>query len=117
MRLLFYVLNKTEKLDAILSEFVNRNINGATVIQSMGMARILSRKHDEDDMPFLGSLRKFLNPEREKSNLLFAVIRDDQLDEAVDAIEKIVGDLSKKDNGVVFSLPIDYTKGILDNGK
>ncbi|MDF2538606.1 MAG: hypothetical protein K0S76_1627 [Herbinix sp.] len=117
MRLFFYVLNKTEKLDAILSEFAKRNISGATVVESMGMARILSHKHDEDEIPFLGSLRKFLNPEREKGNLIFAVIRDDQLMEAVNIIEDIVGDLTAKDNGVVFSLPIDYTKGIMESGK
>lgn len=117
MRLFFYVLNKTEKLDSILSEFVRRNISGATVLESMGMARVLSHKHDEDDMPFLGSLRKLLSPEREKGNLIFAVIRDEQLSDAVSAIEEIVGDLSAKDNGIVFSLPIDYTKGIIDSGK
>ena len=117
MRLLFYVLNKTDKLDEILSEFVRRDINGATVIESMGMARILSHKHDDDDLPFLASLRSFLNPEREKNNLIFAVIRDEQLKEAVSIIEEIVGDLSKKNNGIVFSLPLDYVKGIVDNGK
>ncbi|MBP1924817.1 nitrogen regulatory protein PII [Sedimentibacter acidaminivorans] len=117
MRLLFYVLIKTEKLDDILSEFARKNISGATVLESMGMARLLSHKHGEEDIPFLGSLRKFLNPEREKGNLIFAVIEDDQLDEAVNIIESVVGDLSTKDNGVVFSLPIDYSKGINKGGK
>jgi hypothetical protein len=112
MRLLFYVLNKTEKLDDILTEFARRDISGATVLESMGMARILSHKHDEDEIPFLGSVRKFLNPEREKSNLIFAIINDNQLEEAVNIIEGIVGDLSAKNNGVVFSLPLDYIKGI-----
>lgn len=116
MRLLFYVLNKTEKLDAILTEFARKNIGG-TVLESMGMARLLSSKHDEDEIPFLGSLRKFLNPEREKNNVIFAIIRDDQLTEAVSVIEEIVGDLNEKNNGVVFSLPIDFTKGIMNNGK
>lgn len=117
MRLFFYVLNKTEKLDTILTEFAHKGISGATVLESMGMARILSHKHDEDELPFLGSLRKLLYPEREKGNLIFAIIHDEQLKEAVDIIEKTVGDLNIKDNGIVFSLPIDYVKGIIDNGK
>lgn len=112
MKLLFFVLNKTEKLDAVLTEFANRNISGATVLESMGMARLLSHKHDEDEIPFLGSLRTFLNPEREKSKVIFAVIQDEQLSEAVSAIEHVVGDLSVKDTGVVFSVPIDFAKGI-----
>jgi nitrogen regulatory protein PII len=113
MRLFFYVLNKTEYLDDILEEFAHNGINGATVIESTGMARILSHKHDEDELPFLASLRNFLTPERESSNVIFTVIQDDQLNKVIDIIEKIVGDLSKKNNGIVFSFPIDYTKGIV----
>nr|WP_319489611.1 hypothetical protein [uncultured Caproiciproducens sp.] len=117
MKLLFFVLNKTEKLDAILTEFVRQDIHGATVLESMGMARLLSHKHDEDEIPFLGSLRTFLNPEREKNNVIFAVIQDNQLPVAVSAIESIVGDLSVNNTGVVFSVPIDFAKGLFEIGK
>ncbi|MBW7572931.1 P-II family nitrogen regulator [Caproiciproducens faecalis] len=116
MKVLFFVLNKTEKLDAVLTAFAHRNIKGATVLESMGMARLLSRKHDEDEIPFLGSLRTLLNPEREKNNVIFAVIEDDQLQEAVKIIEEVVGDLSVNNSGVVFSVPIDYSKGIFEIG-
>jgi nitrogen regulatory protein PII len=112
MKLLFFVLNKEEKLDEILTEFTRINISGATVVDSMGMARLLSHEHDEDEIPFLGSLRSFLNPEREKSKMILTVIQDSQLSEAVSAIESIVGNLSGKDNGIVFSVPIDFAKGI-----
>lgn len=117
MKLLFFVLNRTDKLDEVLTEFARRNINGATVLDSMGMARLLSDKHDDAEIPFLGSLRAFLNPEREKSNLIFTAIQDSQLSEAVSAIEHVVGDLSGKDTGVVFSVPIDFAKGIFEIGK
>lgn len=117
MKLLFFVLNKTEKLDDVLTEFAYRNINGATIVDSVGMARLLSKEHDEDEIPFLGPIRAFLSPEREKSNMIFTVIQDDQLSEAVDAIEKVVGNLSNEDTGVVFSVPIDFTKGFYKSGK
>lgn len=112
MRVVFYVLNKVDKLDEILSEFVNRGIRGATVLESAGMASLLNEKHDEGDMPFLGSLRFFLNPEKEKSNVLFTVIRDEQLPAVVEAIESAVGDLSEKNKGILFSFPVDFIKGI-----
>lgn len=117
MKLLFFILNKTEKLDAVLTEFARINISGATVLDSMGMARLLSQEHDEDEIPFLGSLRTFLNPEREKNKVILAVIQECKLQEAVSAIESIVGDLSDKDNGIVFCVPIDFTKGIRKIGK
>ncbi len=116
MKLLFFVLNKTEKLDDLLTEFAHRKICGATVIESAGMARLLNSSHDEDEIPLLGSLRVFLNPEREKNNIILTVIQDNQLSEVISAIESVVGDLSAKDTGVVFSVPIDYTKGIFEIG-
>lgn len=117
MRLFFYILNQTEYLDQIMSEFARNGINGATIIESTGMARVLSHKHDEDELPFLASLRNFLNPERETSNIIFTIIEENQLSTAVEIIERVVGDLTKKNNGIVFSFPIDYTKGIISNGK
>ena len=117
MKLLIFVLNKTEKLDALLAEFAKENISGATVIESMGMARLLSHKHDEDEIPFLGSLRTLMNPEREKSKIVLAAISEDELKQAVTVIERIVGDLSGRDTGVIFTVPIDFTKGITKIGE
>jgi nitrogen regulatory protein PII len=109
LRLLFFVLNKTEKLDEVLSEFANNNINGATVIESVGMARVLNNK----DLPMLASLRAFLNPERKQNYVIFTVIKNNQLEKIVEIIESVVGDLSQKDTGIVFSLPVDYTRGMV----
>lgn len=111
MRIVFMILNNTSKLDDLLTNLVHIGISGATVLQSTGMARILN-EHDEEEIPFLNSLRSILNPERKKSSTIFAVIKDEQLEGVVDAFENTVGDLSKKDTGVVFSFPIDYIKGI-----
>jgi nitrogen regulatory protein P-II 1 len=117
MKLLIFVLNKTDKLDDVLSEFARRNMCGATVLDSMGMAHMLAGKHDEDELPFLGAFRRFLNPDRQQNNVILAAIDDSQVEEAVAAIESIVGDLSNEDTGVVFCVPIDYTKGICKIGK
>ena len=117
MKLLFFVLNKIEKRDAVLTEFARRKISGATVIESAGMARLLNQKHDEAEIPFLASLRQYLNPEKVKNLVIFTVIHDCQLEEAVDAIESVVGDISIEDTGVIFSVPIDFTKGIFDIGE
>ena len=117
MRLLFLVLNKTEKIDALLSEFASKRLCSATVVESMGMASLLSQKYDDNEIPILASLRKYLNPDRTKNYTVFAVIEDDQLQEIVETIESVIGDLSAGDTGIVFSVPIDFTKGICDFGK
>lgn len=117
MKLLIFVLYDTDKLDAVLTEFAKSNICGATILDSKGMAGLLYSEHDEDEIPFLGMLRSFATPERAKSNVILAGIDDDKLDEAVKAIESVVGDLTKENTGVVFSIPMDYTKGICRIGK
>ncbi len=117
MRLVFFVLNKTEKLDDLLSEFGRRNICGATVVESKGMARLLSQRYDDDEIPILGSLRQYLNPERTRNFLILIVVPADRLQEVVGTIESVVGDLSEKDTGIIFSVPVDFTKGICDIGQ
>ena len=117
MKLLFYVLNKIEKLDDLLKEMADKKVCGATVLDSMGMARLLYDKHGENQVPFLGSLRSFLNPEREKSKVLFMVIEEAQIPDVISSIEKVVGDLSKEHNGILFTVPIDFVKGMCKFGK
>ena len=43
MKLLLIVLNKTEKLDELLEELIERGIKGATIFNSIGMARELGK--------------------------------------------------------------------------
>jgi len=117
MQLLFFVLNKIEKLDAVLAELAKKDLCGATVLESRGMARILADKYDEGEIPFLGQLRDLLHPGTQASKVIMAVVDADQVPEVVDVIEGIVGDLTNEDTGVVFSIPIAYTKGICGIGK
>lgn len=111
MKLLVLILNKTDYIEDILAEFANNNIPGATVISSVGMARALSNSQ-YDNMSFLGSLRAVLNPDRSENKTVLTVINDTQVQDAVNAIEKVIGDLNNPDTGIVFTLPVDFSKGI-----
>ena len=111
MDLLIFILNDHEKLDAILTELEKSGIRGATVIDSTGMAKVLH--HDEEEVAFLGTLRSLLNPApRAKSNTILMVLEKKMIHTAVEAIERIVGDLNQENVGVIFSIPVDFTKGI-----
>jgi hypothetical protein len=111
MKLFVLVLNKTEKLEALLKEFLREEICGATVLQSTGMARVLS-DYDDEDVPFLTSIKKVLRPDREKNFTIFTVLRDEQVQRAVAAVQRVVGDLGCKDTGIVFCVPVDFAKGL-----
>lgn len=112
MKLLVLILNRVEGLDDILEGFAQMQLVGATILQSQGMARALFQSDKYEDDSFLGSLIGLLDPEREKNKTVLTVLEDAQVPIAVEVIEKVIGDLSKPDSGIVFTLPVDYIKGI-----
>lgn len=117
MKLFYFVLNETDKLDDILTSFIEKGIKDATIIDSMGMVRFLNCTHSCEEIPFLGAVRMFMKPDWKQSKLIFSALEDEQVALAVSAIEGVIGDLNKKNTGVVFTVPIDYSKGFFKDGK
>ncbi|HHY03754.1 MAG TPA: hypothetical protein GX534_01005 [Thermoanaerobacterales bacterium] len=110
MQLLVVVLNDVDKLESLLKEFINIGIKGATVIDSTGMARVL---HDDlDNIPIFGSIKMFINENYPYNKTIFVVLNDNQLQPAIKAIKKTLGDLSKPDAGILFTIPVNYIEGI-----
>ena len=113
MKLLIMILNKVDVLEDLLLELANRQIKGATILSSTGMAHTLyNSSNDQEASFFLGSIRTLLNPEREESKTILLVLKEEQVASAVEAAEKVTGGLDKPDTGSVFTLPVDYIKGI-----
>lgn len=112
MKLLFYIMVKTDLLDEVLAELAKNDVHGATVVGGRGMAKLLSSNHDEDELPFLGTVRAFLQPEHEQHDVLLIALPEAKVPVAISAIEAIVGDLTLKNNGVAFTVPVDYSKGL-----
>ena len=108
MKLLVIILNKTEVLDYLLDSLSSAGIGGATIIESSGMAKALSKVEGS----FVGSsLRGLFAGEEQDNRTIFSVIKDNQLDIARKVVYNTVGDLSKPNTGIMFTLPIDYAEG------
>lgn len=112
MQILVLVLNKTDKLEDILREFLEAGIKGATVIDSMGMVKALYQDNN-DDLPLFGTLRMMMNESRPFNKTIFTVLNDEKISTAIEAIKRVLGDLSKPDVGVLFTLPVGYAEGII----
>ncbi|WP_373897909.1 hypothetical protein ACER0A_010255 [Haloimpatiens sp. FM7315] len=110
MQVLIMVLNKTNYLEDIVKELNHCKIRGATIIDSTGMAKILTSCGEE--IPVFGSLKMLLNEKRPFNKTIFTVLKDEQIPIAINAIKKVVGDLSKPDVGILFTLPVNYVEGI-----
>jgi nitrogen regulatory protein PII len=103
-----YVLNDVHQLDKFLIALKEEKIKGATIINSTGMGRMLS---ESDDMNILGSLKFLFDGPRSESRVILMALEDEQIDVVLNVIDRIAGDLSKPNTGIVFTLPIDFIKG------
>ncbi|WHH57532.1 hypothetical protein [Petroclostridium sp. X23] len=111
MYVLFIVLNEVEYLTQILTEMKSLGLRGATVIDTMGSKKILNR--DMESMSFLNGIVRALEGDNRANKTVFSVIeRKEQVENAMDAIEKILGGNMKKPNkGIMFVLPVTHLRG------
>ena len=109
MKALFLILNKTEKLNDVLEAYVKVGIKGATVVDSQGMGSALS----ESNLPMFGGfLRTVLDNNRPFNKVIFSVVKDEEvLNDAIAAVEDILGDMSKPGVGLMFVMPVDRVVG------
>lgn len=109
MRLLMLVLNNVELLEPLLETMTARGLRGATILNSTGMVRELTRY---EDYPLFGSLRFLMQPEHDESRTIFMALPEEKVELAKQTIRDILGDLSKPNTGVMFTLPITDAEGI-----
>ncbi len=108
MKLVLYVMNKTEYLEEFLHELNENGVKGATIISSTGMARTLARN---DDMNFIGSLKAvFANP-RKESNVILIALKDELVPTVYKVIDNVCGNLNEPDSGIAFTIPIEDVVG------
>ena len=109
MKLLIFVLNRVEKLEPALNKLERAGLRGATVISSRGMAMTLEKYSGGS---FLGSLRAMMEPDREENCTVFMVLPEEEVARAVACVEEVTGSFDEPNSGIVFTLPVDFVKGI-----
>lgn len=106
-RLLVAVINDAEKVDEILSGFLELGITGATIINSEGMGRLLSH-----DIPIFAGLQTLISGSRPQNRTIFSVIPGDRVDPAIELLQDVFGDLNTPATGIVFTLPVEQVVGL-----
>ena len=107
MHLLIAVVNDPEKVDEILSGYLEIGITGATIINSEGMGRVLSH-----DIPIFAGLQTLISRSRPQNRTIFSVVEDDKLDPALDLLQEVCGDFSAPATGIAFTFPLDRVVGL-----
>lgn len=110
MYVLFIVLNEVEYLSEILNKMKALGIRGATVIESMGSASVL--KKNMYDVSFIGGFVKSLEGDNQASRVIFSLIeREEQVNHAMNEVEKILHWDTQNKRGIMFVLPVDHFRG------
>lgn len=106
-QLLIAVVNDAEKLDEILSGFVELGITGATVIGSEGMGRLLSH-----DIPIFAGLQSLIAGSRPRNRTILSVIPEARVDEALELLQDVCGNLAAPATGIAFTVPVTRVVGL-----
>ncbi len=110
MKLLVFVLNNEDLLDAVLSAFVEANVPGATILDSEGMGRFLTY-----EVPLFADFRDFMKGNKPYNKTILSVVRDERCIPRLEKLlESICGDLNGPGTGILFTVPVDYCKGLIE---
>jgi nitrogen regulatory protein PII len=108
MKLVVFILNREELLEQVLEAFVESGVPGATVLDSAGLGRTLSSK-----VPLFAEIQESMQGIKPANRVIFSLVGDEP---AVRRLEKLLeascGDLSVPGNGLLFTVPVDYAKGL-----
>ncbi len=105
MYLVISVIENTAIIPKLMSELQDNGICGATVIDSYGMGRILSRSHK--DISKKDIISYVLAENRPTNRTVFVVVEKEIVQKAIDIFKEVVGDFSSPRTGILFTLKLD----------
>lgn len=110
MQLLVLILKKVESMETLIRELAESGVKGGTILEGTGMAESLVNM---EDLPMFGLLRRILSDEeRESSQVMLFVLKEEQVKPTCKVVKKVIGDLSGPNTGIMFTLPISYVEGL-----
>ncbi|MFN8400581.1 MAG: P-II family nitrogen regulator [Anaerolineales bacterium] len=113
MYLVTLVLHDPDLLEELLDAWTKAGVEGATVLFSSGMGRFRQKQGMRDDLPLIPSLDDFYEAPQTLNRTVFTVVNDDAMvDKILDVTQKLVGDLSQPDTGVMIVTPVARAYGL-----
>lgn len=113
MYLLVDVLEQTEHLPAILEGFAKIGVTGTTVLDSIGMGRILLESGA--DVPAIEVIEEIIAKGKPTNKTIFAVVKEKEtLQRAINIIKSLCGNLNEPGKGILFTLPLDFVEGLIE---
>lgn len=105
MKAMFVVLYLEDLIYDILELFIEEDVDGATIVDSVGMGDYIS------NIPLFASFMGFMNRNKHNSKTIMALVPDHKVEIIVNEIEKITGNLENQEGAMIFTMNIDFFKG------
>lgn len=110
MELLVSVVEDNDELDEILEKFKEIGIHGVTILDSMGTGHLLT-----EDISIFGRLIQVAEGNKKHNKTLFTIIEEeDTLHQAITVIEDTVGDINQSHTALLFTIPVNFVKGLTE---
>ncbi len=107
MKLLLLVLYEESFFYDIMEYFLQEGIEGATIIDSSGMGHYIS------NIPLFASFIGFMYEQKNHSRTIMTTLPENRVDNIVRGIERITGDLDKKQGAMIMVLDLGICKGTM----
>ena len=99
------ILNEEEYVDDLLSVMMELEITGATILDGVGMERILA-----NDVPIFAGLIQSLGGSRPYNKNIIALLKDRETLARLIGVSKEIGiDFKKPGVGGIFALPVSFS--------
>jgi len=110
MKLLVFILNNEEYLEEVLEAYVEAGITGSTILDSEGMGRFLAY-----EVPLFEGFKDFMKGNRPYNKTILSVVKDGEVvKKARELVDEVVGGLDQPGSGIMFTVPVDWASGLLD---
>lgn len=102
MNLLVVILNQTEHLEELLEAFIEHEVPGATIVDSVGMGSVLKR-----DIPIFAGFRSIFESSRPDGKLLFSLIdSESKVEETLAMVDRVMNVPGKPLGAFCFAVPV-----------
>lgn len=106
-KLLFIVLFYENDVQAVLEFLLDQGVQGASIVDAKGMGAYVST------MPLFASFLDFMRQDRNTSQIIMTVVSPAAEKRIVKGIERVTGDLDRKQGAMLISLDISFAKGTM----
>lgn len=95
---------------------------GITILRTHGFYTLQKQVHEgKVELPRMvvsmaAAMAFVLDQMEEKGQMFISVVEDDLVDGLIDEAQKILGDLTEPNNGVMFVLPVERALGVIQHG-